>query len=144
MEIGPIDGNRPLPREERARPKERPEEKPEEAIEADRSEISDTARRLAEEATQDRNRVARAEYLQREKMRLIRKRVEDGYYSRQDIIEKMADRILEEEELSAEMETDSIAENPEKAVDENTADGWENIADDTDTTSNSANGLFGV
>ena len=125
MEIGPIDKNRSLPREEKSRSKERPEERPEESSETDCSEISSDARRLAEESVQDRNRTERAEYLQQEKMRLIRKRVEEGYYSRQDIIEKMADRILEEEMMAAESEPD--VESPLEKISEGVGDGGENF-----------------
>jgi len=140
MEIGPIDNNKPLPDREVAGRKDRPERAQNEANEPDKSEISDDARRLAEEAVQEKNRTERAEILQREKMRLIKQRVEDGYYSRPDIVEKMADRILEEEGISPAAESGAVIKEQEESAE----GGWDEMPNEENRQSGSPGGIFGV
>ena len=143
MEIGPIDNNKPQPEREAARQKDRPERVTNEPNNPDKSEISDDARHLAEEAVQERNNAKRAEYLQQEKMRLIRKRVEDGYYSRRDILEKMADRILEEE-ITNNVEPGLDTEEQEESAEPKAPGGWDETNDEEDRQSESTGGILGL
>jgi anti-sigma28 factor (negative regulator of flagellin synthesis) len=93
MEIGPVSNqNQIQPRGEReplrpAPEKERPEL-------ADKVEISDDARaRLAEMADA---RLEAEQQARREKLAMIRERMETGFYDRPEVKEQIADRLIDD------------------------------------------------
>ncbi|SYZ73573.1 hypothetical protein TRIP_C30010 [Candidatus Zixiibacteriota bacterium] len=61
----------------------------------DRLEISEAARQFQAGAVQEKNMAARATALRNEKIRAIKKRVADGFYDRPEIVDKVAERLIE-------------------------------------------------
>ncbi len=114
MEIGPLRKDSSLP----GRKPESHETAPEQVTENDEGQdqlaISEEARGLARAKVEDKG-ISAAESARLEKLRAIRRRVENGFYNRPDIKEKMAEMMSESKEFEESLPEASAEPNPDDA-----------------------------
>jgi hypothetical protein len=97
MEIGPVRKDKSVPDETVFSPRNERGEAGKEESEKDQLKISEVARRLQAESVQ---KEYRADAARREKLKAVQKRVENGFYDRPEIKEKIADRLINSEEMA--------------------------------------------
>jgi hypothetical protein len=112
VEIGPLNKDSSLPRKKPESHETAPGQVTDNSEERDKLAISEEARRLGGGKVEDKG-ISEAESARLEKLRAVRRRVENGFYNRPDIIEKMAEMMSESKEFTETIPEANMEPNPD-------------------------------
>jgi hypothetical protein len=112
MEIGPVKNDNAPPERKPEFDETAPGQATDRGKDKDELDISEEARRLGGGNVEDKE-FPEGESARLEKLRAVRRRVENGFYNRPDIIEKMAEVMSEMEEFRETKPVANMEPNPD-------------------------------